>query len=191
MTTAQFLFAVLGLLLTPGPTNTLLALSGAESGVRRSLVLIPAETVAYLAVVIPLATVGRDLLDNWPAASGAIKLAVAAWIMFLALRLWSSVQTDATRHAVTVRRVLVTTMLNPKGLVFGLVLLPSWSSPLFLRHMALFCAAIVVVSMAWIAAGSGATRAFSSGRGLRFARRAAACWLATLAVVLAVRTLTA
>lgn len=191
MTTAQFLFAVLGLLLTPGPTNTLLALSGAESGFRRSLVLVPAEVFAYLSVVIPLATIGRDLLENWPAASSAIKLVAAAWIMLLAVRLWSPVQADTPQRAVTVRRVLATTLLNPKGLVFGLVLLPSWSSPFFLRHVALFCAAIVLVSVTWIVAGSGITRAFSSGRGLRLARRAAACWLATLSVVLVAGTFAA
>lgn len=191
MTTAQFLFAVFGLLLTPGPTNTLLALSGAEAGFRRSLVLIPAEALAYLSVVIPLATVGRDLLETWPAASGVIKLAAAAWIMLLAVRLWSPVQVDTPHRAVTARRVMVTTLLNPKGLVFGLVLLPAWSSPLFLPHMMLFCVAILLVSLAWIVAGSGVTRMFSSAQGLRFARRAAACWLAMLSVVLTAGALTA
>lgn len=42
-----FISLVITILLTPGPTNTLLASSGIETGVKKSLKLIPAEVIGY------------------------------------------------------------------------------------------------------------------------------------------------
>jgi hypothetical protein len=52
-----FTLAVLAILGTPGPTNTLLATSGAGVGLRRSLVLLPAEACGYLISILLLGLV--------------------------------------------------------------------------------------------------------------------------------------
>ena len=52
-----FVFAILALLLTPGPTNTLLTVGAAARGWRASLPLLFGELAGYLVVVVPPAVV--------------------------------------------------------------------------------------------------------------------------------------
>ena len=46
-----FIGLVITILLTPGPTNTLLASSGIQVGLRKSLLLIPAEAIGYILAI--------------------------------------------------------------------------------------------------------------------------------------------
>ena len=49
-----FSLAVLTILGTPGPTNTLLATSGGAVGVKASLPLVPAEAAGYLIAIVAI-----------------------------------------------------------------------------------------------------------------------------------------
>ena len=100
-----FVFAILALLLTPGPTNTLLTVGAAARGFRSSLPLLTGELAGYLVVVVPLATIAASLLEGRPALADALRLAAALWVLFLAVRLWrvSAIQEDRdTSSPVTV-----------------------------------------------------------------------------------------
>src|SRR3990167_2793218 len=88
LTILPFLVAVWALLLTPGPTNILLAVSGMRSGFVSSLRLLPAELGAYLLVVTPLSLVGPELASVSPVLPRILKLAAALWVLHLAIRLW-------------------------------------------------------------------------------------------------------
>ena len=46
-----FIGLVITILLTPGPTNTLLASSGIQVGLRKSLLPIPAEAIGYIITI--------------------------------------------------------------------------------------------------------------------------------------------
>ena len=74
MSTLPFVLSILALLLTPGPTNTLLAVGAASAGFRRSLPLVLAELTAYLLVVAPLATVAAGLYVIW---NGPLRISAA------------------------------------------------------------------------------------------------------------------
>lgn len=122
-----FVFAILALLLTPGPTNTLLTVGAAARGLRLSLPLLLGELGGYLAVVVPLATLFAPFLEAHPAIAVALRFAAAAWVLYLAIRLW---RISSVRHAqgderpVTIGQVFLTTILNPKAPIIGLVIMP-------------------------------------------------------------------
>jgi threonine/homoserine/homoserine lactone efflux protein len=189
MSRTEFLFAVGGLLLTPGPTNALLALAGSMAGLRRALALIPVETAGYLLVVVPLALFGGTLFGRFPVLGEVVKLAAAAWVMFLAVRLWRPGTQEGESSPVTPERLFVTTLLNPKGLVFGLVLLPAAGAAQFGERLALFSVLLVLSAAIWVSGGSLLGRAGAASRFPAVLRAAAGGWLAILSVGLAVRTL--
>ena len=179
MTLAVFALATLALLVSPGPTNTLLFVSGADAGLRRSLRLIPAELVGYLAVIVPLALLGRPYLAAHPAVERGVAVSASLWVLYLAVSLWRAPRAQAPA-AVTFRRVLATTMMNPKALVIALVLLPEDGR--LLRPLLLFAAMVVCVASGWIAAGAGVGRAVGA-RAPSLTRRAAAGYLLFVAAM--------
>lgn len=183
MALPELALALAALLLAPGPTNTLLALAGAERGWLRALRLIPAEVAGYLLAVIPLATAGAALAAAAPGLSSALAALAALWVLWLALRLWRLPAAAAGAPAVTARRVFVTTLLNPKALVTGLVLLPAAGAALAPR-MLVFAVLVIGIAALWAGLGAGLGRAFAAA-GAQLLRRIAAVWLGALALFLA------
>lgn len=181
MTALELSLAILALLLTPGPTNTLLLVSGADRGLPPSLRLIPAEVAAYCLVVVPLVLAERLLHDQIALLRPVVALLAGAWVLWLAWGLWSlPVRSGAALPLVSARKVFVTTLLNPKGLIFGLVLLPAAASlPL---GLAVFVGLIVLVAALWAAAGAILPLQDGGATLPPVLRRAAACWLAVLSV---------
>lgn len=185
MTPMEFVLAVLALLVTPGPTNSLLLVAGAERGWRGAARLIPAELAGYLATTVPLALAGARLLDALPAARAAIARAAAAWVLWLATTLWRRPPSRAGGPTVTARRVAVTTLLNPKALILGLVLLPAPDAGRLALNLGLFAAQVVAVAMLWALLGALLRRPGATPPGLpRGWRQAASLWLGALAIYL-------
>ena len=181
MTHIEFGLALFALLLTPGPTNTLIALAGAERGWRGALRLTPYEIAAYALVTIPLAILGSRLPTDQSALRHAVTLLAAVWVGYLAIRLWRIPTGDATGATGSgALRLFTTTLCNPKGLIIGLVLLPSqpdlgWAAVGFMLIL-------LAVSAFWAVIGNLA----GGGMGLKpIVRRASAAWLGMLAIWLA------
>lgn len=180
-----FLLAVWALLLTPGPTNILLAVSGMRSGFVSSLRLLPAELGAYLLIVTPLSLVGPDLALVSPVLPRVLKLAAALWVLHLAIRLWRHCATHRSVTSVSVRDVFLTTLLNPKGIVIGLVLLPSFATGgRYAAYVASFALSVVAIGGIWAAGGASMGPGAQSGRtrAQRRISRLAALWLGVVSV---------
>ena len=122
MSLIESIVVCLGLLLTPGPTNTLLALAAATQGCRSALRLLPAEVAGYLLTVTPLLIFGQKILASAPDLQTLVKIMAGLWVGVLAIRLWRPSQAGIDADGVTPGRVFLTTLLNPKGLLFGLLL---------------------------------------------------------------------
>lgn len=183
MPSLEFCFAIAALLLTPGPTNTLMALAGAERGWAGALRLAPVEVAAYGLVTVPLALLGESLFAAHGPARFTVTLLAAAWVAFLAVRLWrlplgARAMAEGGQGA---WKLFTTTLSNPKGLVIGLVLLPSQHD--IAAAVAAFLAILLAVSAVW--AGIGSTIAASGVAQKPVVRRAFACWLGALSLWLA------
>jgi threonine/homoserine/homoserine lactone efflux protein len=159
-----FTLAVLAVLGTPGPTNTLLATAGATGGVRRSLPLVPAEAAGYSISILALGLVLGPAVTSAPALAGALRAAVGAYLLLLAVRLWRGGRAAlATGALVTPGQVFLTTLLNPKAIVFALGIVP-FGAPRVWPYLLGFLLLLVSVAAGWIAAGA-ALGVAAGGRG--------------------------
>lgn len=183
MTMIDLTLAVLVLLITPGPTNTLLFLAGAERGWRSALRLIPAELAGYLVMVVPLALVGVAVLHDAPRARALVAIAAGLWVAWLAIKLWLPQTGRRGGQRVSTALVFTTTMLNPKALIFGLVLLPSPDA--LGPHLVLFSTLVVAVATGWAGFGAwlGGVSGGESGAML-WIRRGASVWLSVVSLTL-------
>lgn len=186
MTGFELTIALLLLLLTPGPTNSLMLVAGAERGLTGAVRLIPAELAGYLLTVAPLALAGAALLADHEGLRTGLTLAAAVWVAVLAAKLWRVPGEAGTGPAVDARALFVTTALNPKALIFGLVLLPSPDR--LATNLALFAGLVILVAVLWAGIGavlrSGGTR---QPRALVVLRRLASVWLAMISVAMIAR----
>jgi threonine/homoserine/homoserine lactone efflux protein len=149
---ALFAASVLLLLIMPGPTNTLLATSGATVGFQRSTPLLLGEIAGYiLSILLIEFALGRFMSGAHPAPP-ALRVAAGAYLMLLSIKLWITPFLLA-RAVISLRQVFVTTLLNPKAWVFALVIIPFGSLHASLYFSA-FLATVPAVGTMWIAAGS-------------------------------------
>jgi len=176
MTLPETALACLVLLIVPGPTNALLALSGAQGGLRAGFRLTLVALGAYLAVVGPLTFLGAGLAQSAPQLMLALRLAAAFWVIRLAVKLWRLPEPGVAPHRVRLHEVAITTLLNPKGLIFGLVILPKTATPL--PGLVVFALAVILASAVWLALGRLVLRRDSPGL-----RRGGAVVLVGLAAV--------
>lgn len=156
MLSLTFIVSSLALLAAPGPTNALLATAGAAMGFARSWRLIAAVLVGYLVAIVALRTLAGPLIATHPAFGTSLRIAAAAYLVMLAAKLWHRGKPQiATDTPIAATNVLISTLLNPKGLIFAFTILPEDLAGAGLAlHMVVLAAAIIATATTWIAAGS-------------------------------------
>ncbi|EUC00723.1 Lysine exporter protein (LYSE/YGGA) [Rhizobium sp. CF080] len=185
MTVPEFTLAILLLLCTPGPTNTLMALGGYARGWLKGLPLIAGELGGYLLVIVPVATLAAPFFDAYPQASVWAKLAAGVWVLYLGYRLWTSEKQAKDAVEISVRQVFVTTVLNPKALIIALVIMPHGGLTQLAPWLALFAGLVLLAANGWIAFGSLMRRTDRFEVKPFVVRRIAAACLVLFAMILA------
>ena len=154
-----FIGLVITILLTPGPTNTLLASSGIQVGVRQSLRLIPAESIGYLISITVWGVIIGTVSNKLPILPVLLKLLSAFYIILLAIKLWKTADIEASYHQPTIRarELFVATLLNPKALLFASAIFPNtaWlTMNSYLVHIGMFLLLIAPIALFWTFIGS-------------------------------------
>jgi threonine/homoserine/homoserine lactone efflux protein len=151
----SFALAVLFILGTPGPTNTLLAASGATRGIGGSVHLLAAEAAGYLISILTLGLLLGPVVASSPAVGVVLRLGVGAYLVFLAVKLWrQGGKLAAGPTLIRWRDVFVTTLLNPKAIIFAAGVVP-FASPLVASYMTAFLMLLGIVGFGWILVGRG------------------------------------
>jgi threonine/homoserine/homoserine lactone efflux protein len=156
MVSIMFLAGVSLLLVTPGPTNALLATAGAAAGWRPAPKLLAAELVAYQITIVAAGLALQPLFGQAPEARLAIQGAAALYLLCLARRLWRHGQDAGAAAVIGPRQVATTTLLNPKGLIIALGLMPeaAWGEPAaLLAHLAVLALMTPLFGGLWLATG--------------------------------------
>lgn len=154
-----FIGLVATILLTPGPTNTLLASSGVQVGLRKSVKLIPAEVLGYVISISAWGMLIGKVSTTLPLLPPILKLLSACYIIYLAIKLWHTANQEIELNQPTIRtrELFCATLLNPKALLFASAIFPvaAWSDfHIYLIYMMAYLALITPIALFWIFLGS-------------------------------------
>ena len=154
-----FLLSSALVLLTPGPTNTLLAAAGLGRGWRDALPLILFELAGYLIAIagwgILLVSIGK----YYPWLSAVVRVACSGYLLYVAVKIWMSTEKPpiAGSQPIGPATVFVTTMLNPKGLLFASTIFPPQAFEhlqVYVMSMALFACVVAPIGTVWVMVGA-------------------------------------
>jgi len=186
-TDALFLVEVLAVLAMPGPTNSLLFVSGATRGLRAGLHLPVTEVMAYLISLSLLVFVIGPSAEGHSIVSHVLRVLCGVYLAYMAVFLWRSGQpTSDAGHPITALRIFVTTLVNPKNLFLAFVIFPAPSagSEALLLAFVSFSLICILAGSAWMAAGAFLHSVGASKMPLHHFYRGEAFLLAGFAIVI-------
>ena len=175
---ALFVIAAALVLVTPGPTNALLATSAALVGFRRSLPLIIMESAGYGVAISVLMIASRPFVAVFPQFGLALRAILVIYLLWLAWRLWhaGTASRECNAHVITNGRVFFTTVLNPKATIFAFVIFPPLDGlAQTIQFAGAFALTTAVVATGWMAFGATVGCFAGPGRRLLLPRATAVC----------------
>jgi threonine/homoserine/homoserine lactone efflux protein len=153
-----FLLSVALILITPGPTNTLLAIAGLGLGLRRALPLLLFEFAGYFISISAWGLLLAPLQVQYPWVATLVRMASACYLAYTAVKVWRDARLlhSEQQRTITPRMLFAATLLNPKGLLFALVIFPAHAFEtihLYAVSMVSFTGLLVPIGALWICLG--------------------------------------
>lgn len=147
------------ILITPGPTNTLLAAAGMAMGTRKALPLLAAELAGYVFAISAWGIFLIALQAHYPFLGSAIRIISSCYLTYVAVKMWRAAKALETSHQtpISAQALLTATILNPKGLVFASAIFPPHAFndvQVYFTAMAVFGCLLLPIGWAWIAFGA-------------------------------------
>jgi threonine/homoserine/homoserine lactone efflux protein len=179
-----FILSAAAILFGPGPTNALLCIAGASRGIAASLRFIVGAALAYIVSISALRAGGGAVIEAVPYIGSVVRVMIAAYLVFLATQVWRAGTASGAGDdkPVTLRQIVIATLLNPKCFVFAFVIFPTHTSvPEELTYMALFTTIMAAATLSWAIVGATIGKA-THGHGRKIFYRVAASALGVLAV---------
>ncbi|MDG4646869.1 LysE family transporter [Roseibacterium sp. SDUM158017] len=186
-----YLFVFFGLV-SPGPNVILLTASGARFGFRATLPHV-AGVALGVGIIAGLAGLGVGaLLAEWPVVRGALGLAAAGWIVYMAARLWRSEPAGAARaddaRPWGVTQAILFQWVNPKVWAIAMAAASGYGAGLTpldeAQRLAIaFSALNLLVCLFWSYAGSLLALLLSNAGAWRIFARVMATGLGASAVM--------
>ncbi|PHM50116.1 extracellular solute-binding protein [Xenorhabdus miraniensis] len=163
-------FYIALILITPGPTNTLLLSAGLQRGLNKSFHFIFAEAIGYILAISIWGFFLLSLEKIFPYIYQIAKLLSSIYVLWLASKLWmlslkmdyltskssSLVKTFSGKHTNFVD-ITIATLLNPKAILFVSTIIPISafnSINIFLSSIVIFLTILIPIGVLWIFLGN-------------------------------------
>jgi threonine/homoserine/homoserine lactone efflux protein len=156
---SEMIAGVALILVIPGPTNTLLFVSGLHVRLRTTLPLIATEALGYFIAISSLGFFLASVSGRFPWLQAVLKGGCAAYISYLALKMWarSHLIKERVDRIVNAKDMFVSTLTNPKGLLFASTIFPAdafRTAQHFAVAMTCFLSILVPIGVGWASLGS-------------------------------------
>ena len=144
-------------LISPGPTNTLLLSAGLRAGFRNAWPLVLVEVLGYCVAISLWGGFLASFAATRPWLYDVVKAVSSVYILYLASTLWKIASPQTPSGMISWRAMLLATVINPKSPLFACAIFPPQaftSLPYWCLAMAVFVVPAVLSGSAWIGLGS-------------------------------------
>lgn len=167
-----FIFAMLAVLLIPGPSNAFLANAAHHHGISKSLKLIPIEILGYLYGISFWALIIHLSMPTWPMFIHVLHFASALYMIWLAFHLWKASHLEKHRqnyNTLKPQQFFQSILKNPKTILIAAGIFPfeTWNSAeSYALIFGVFFACVIISALFWIYFGrallAGELRGFTA-----------------------------